>query len=473
MFPSIKKISSVTLSILLVLSVILCTIPINASAATGNVIYNTGSRNETCTSLGSQAEAYYTGDYAWEIMSELTGGSADCVTTQDCLLYQTLHDLMDETMTKPITYSNLKGSGFDYADTTADTTSSYSLFYSSKLNTDYDNSKISREHVWPKSHASFYKKNGGCDLHHLRPEYNDINTARGNYILGNVNGVYEKITTSQLDGKIIFYKYGDDRNKDGRCEVPDEVKGDVARILLYVWCRWEQPNLFQDIADPAVDSNDNANKNKNDGWRVIESLDTLLQWCYDDPVDTWEMERNNATEKIQGNRNVFIDYPEYAWLLFGQEVPEDMVTPSGMAANMGDTSNNGNDGNDGNNDNTDTTCEHSHTELKNVISATCTVNGYSGDLYCSDCQQLLEEGGAIAATGHNWGDWTVSKKPTSSATGIQSRTCANCGGGQTKSLPKQDSTTVIVAVSVGVAVVAIGGGCASFVILRKKRSAAK
>ncbi len=65
---------------------------------------------------------------------------------------------------------------------------------------------------------------------------------------------------------------------------------------------------------------------------VIENLDILLRWMEEDPVDTWEMGRNDAVETIIGTRNVFVDYPEYAWLLFGRELPADMVTPSGMAA---------------------------------------------------------------------------------------------------------------------------------------------
>ena len=59
----------------------------------------------------------------------------------------------------------------------------------------------------------------------------------------------------------------------------------------------------------------------------MESLDTLLQWCEEDPVDQWEMARNDLTQQVQGNRNVFIDYPELAWLMFDREVPADMPTP--------------------------------------------------------------------------------------------------------------------------------------------------
>jgi hypothetical protein len=56
-----------------------------------------------------------------------------------------------------------------------------------------------------------------------------------------------------------------------------------------------------------------------------------------DPVDTWEMGRNDAVQSITGTRNVFVDYPEYAWLLFGEECPKDLVTPSREADQLPDT----------------------------------------------------------------------------------------------------------------------------------------
>lgn len=353
-----KRILSVALTFLLVLSVLVGGLPTQAEAKTGTKSKNTGTRNELSISLSSQAEAYYTGDYTWESLSDLQGGTQDCVNTDDNELYQALHELMESTMTNSLTYKNLKTQGYIYSDTTASNTSSYSLIYSSKLNTDYNNDLISREHVWPKSHASFHKNNGGCDLHHLRPEQNNVNTARGNYVLGNVKNVYTSYTTYSFDGDVVFYKYGDDKSSDGRCEIPDNVKGDIARILLYVWCRWEQPNLFTDISNPIVDYTDNKDSNKNDGIRVIESLETLLQWCQDDPVDTWEMSRNDSIENIQGNRNVFIDYPELAWMVFGLEIPTDLVTPThndgvsnGGSGNGNTSGGNGNtsDGNGSNN----------------------------------------------------------------------------------------------------------------------------
>jgi len=80
---------------------------------------------------------------------------------------------------------------------------------------------------------------------------------------------------------------------------------------------------------------------------VFQSVDVLLEWCEMDPVDTWEMGRNEVIEDIQGNRNVFIDYPEYAWLIYGRDIPDDMTTPSGMAKDGNtDSGSQGGTGND-------------------------------------------------------------------------------------------------------------------------------
>ncbi|MBE6534744.1 MAG: hypothetical protein E7678_07265 [Ruminococcaceae bacterium] len=102
--------------------------------------------------------------------------------------------------------------------------------------------------------------------------------------------------------------------KNGYFEPLDNVKGDVARICLYVYVRYgSEYSKCNNITN------------------VFESVDVLLEWCEMDPVDTWEMSRNDVVESVQGNRNVFIDYPEYAWLLFGEDVPNSMETPSGEA----------------------------------------------------------------------------------------------------------------------------------------------
>ena len=150
--------------------------------------------------------------------------------------------------------------------------------------------------------------------------------------MGNVRELLSGYDSYDFNGKDVLYyneNYTENGLPIGMVEVNDNIKGDVARILLYVYVRWGEPNLFENDPSPYKPSNDE----KNDGYKVIEDLETLLQWCKMDPVDTWEMARNDSIQGVQGNRNVFIDYPEFAWLLFGQEVPADMPTPSGNGSN--------------------------------------------------------------------------------------------------------------------------------------------
>ena len=145
--------------------------------------------------------------------------------------------------------------------------------------------------------------------------------------MGNVRNVISGYSTYQYYGSdVLYYATSADR-----VEVNDNIKGDVARILLSAWRRWGEPALFVNDASLGVGPGDDANN----GQKVIESLDTLLQWCKMDPVDTWEMSRNDQAQNVQGNRNIFIDYPELAWQVLGQEVPTDMQTPSGEAMNSG------------------------------------------------------------------------------------------------------------------------------------------
>lgn len=284
---------------------------------------NTGIRHEVCTSLSEQAQEYYTGKYDWDSLSLLDGVATDSsLSAMDGELYDALNRLMSDTMTNSVSYRSLTSY---WTDTDASAKGGQIIFYSDAEG----ESNPNREHVWPKSRASFYQKNGGSDLHHLRPANSNVNSTRSNYTMGDVVGVLDGYRTYQYNGKnVLYYLPSADR-----VEVNDNIKGDVARILLYVYVRWEQPNLCENVDSanlPPFDSDDD----KNNGLAVIENLDTLLEWCAEDPVDTWEMSRNDCVESIQGNRNVFIDYPEYAWLLFGREVPADLVTPSGEGGSM-------------------------------------------------------------------------------------------------------------------------------------------
>ena len=286
-------------------------------------------RHTVCHTLSAQAQAYYTDNAAYSALCTLPGAAAgddSAAAMQNNALFDALHALMTQTHTYYTTYSGYGAGSLAYywsvTDATFDT-GSYVMFYSD-IDSAAGGVQLNREHIWPKSRASFQTTGGGADLHHLRPSAESVNMEKSDHMFGYVNETYEAgVTVGDYNGSVLYWL----EKEDDLFECKDDVKGDVARILLYVYCRWAQPNLYSDVdpsALPALDADDQANNGK----RVVESLDTLLQWCALDPVDTWEMERNDRIEEIQGNRNVFIDYPELAWLLFGRSIPDGLTTPT-------------------------------------------------------------------------------------------------------------------------------------------------
>ncbi len=285
-------------------------------------------RHETAVTLSQAAQEYYVGNNSYKELTKLSGAadiSDSYQAMQNNPLFSQLHSLMADTHLHYTTYSGYASNSLAYFWNSTDTVSggdSYVMFYSD-VSGNADGATLNREHVWPKSRASFQTKNGGSDLHHLRPALSTVNSAKSDHTFGVIGGVYTSGYQEVNVGGEVCYRV---HTADDLFECKDDVKGDVARILLYVYCRWEQPNLYSNVAADLLpaqekDSTDNGKK-------VIESLDTLLSWCASDPVDTWEMRRNDLTEEVQGNRNVFIDYPELAWRLFDRKAPADMPTPS-------------------------------------------------------------------------------------------------------------------------------------------------
>ena len=327
-----KKIKTVRFISIFVSLTVALTVVFNRSAnivAAGELPgKNTAARHRVCTALSEAALNYYRGEYSYENLISLPGAADNSnsgAAAENNQLYSALKTLMSETHTYYTKYSGYSKGSLAYYWQNTDAVlggASYIMFYSDILG-DSEGAKLNREHIWPKSRASFATANGGADLHHLRPALESVNKAKSDHTFGYINGTFSGgYKVGSAGGEDCYYLH----TKKDLFECKDSVKGDVARILLYVYCRWGQPNLYSSISSglPDPDSDDTQNT----GEKVIESLDTLLLWCESDPVDEWEMARNDAAEQVQGNRNVFIDYPELAWRMFGVSTPEGMKTPT-------------------------------------------------------------------------------------------------------------------------------------------------
>lgn len=78
---------------------------------------------------------------------------------------------------------------------------------------------------------------------------------------------------------------------------------------------------------------------------------------------------------------------------------------------------------------------HLHKETRDQKAATCTKDGYTGDVYCSDCGTKLESGTVINKLGHTWDNGVVTKDATETEEGVKTYTCKTCGETKTESIP--------------------------------------
>ena len=159
-----------------------------------------------------------------------------------------------------------------------------------------------REHVWPKSHGDFdagdpFEVPAYTDAHNLKPVDHSMNTLRGEKDFEN-------------GGDVVFNgsSLTDCFSTNSTFEPRNEVKGDIARMIFYMDLRYEggsgEPNL---VVVEGLTTYPNPQ---------IGSLSTLLEWHEQDPPDAFEKRRNDVIFKWQGNRNPFIDYPEFVNYLY-------------------------------------------------------------------------------------------------------------------------------------------------------------
>ncbi|MFL9834665.1 endonuclease [Chryseobacterium terrae] len=199
----------------------------------------------------------------------------------------------------------------------------YNFNYSTNQCGSYSNEGdcYNREHIVPQSlfnEASPMKN----DIHFIRATDGKVNGMRSNYPFGKVGTAsFTSLNGSKLGNSVSA-------NYSGTVFEPiDEFKGDVARMIFYFVTRYEtQLSGFS--------SGDMLGGSAYPGLQQWE-LDQLIAWHNLDPVSPAEVGRNNASYTYQGNRNPYIDNPDYVNLVWGTPTTDTQAptAPANLIAN--------------------------------------------------------------------------------------------------------------------------------------------
>jgi endonuclease I len=154
-----------------------------------------------------------------------------------------------------------------------------------------------REHTFPKALGvpDLGTAGPGADLHHLRAA--------------------DKKRNADRDNDKFFNGSGNSFESGSNWYPGDEWKGDIARMMMYMYLRYGNQCLPINVGvgtPVATDAN---------------MIDLFLQWNADDPVSLYEDRRNtylgNTSNNYgQGNRNPFIDNPYLATVIWGGPVAQ-------------------------------------------------------------------------------------------------------------------------------------------------------
>ncbi|MGD1319295.1 endonuclease [Chryseobacterium sp. 2R14A] len=179
-----------------------------------------------------------------------------------------------------------------------------------------------REHIVPQSLFNsalpMYS-----DVHFIRATDAKVNGERGNFPFGKVG---TSVDFTSLNGS----KKGTSISPgySGTVFEPiDEFKGDVARMIFYFVTRYETQ----------LSGFNNGNMLGNSAYPGLQiwELNQLIAWHNLDPVSPAEVGRNNASYAYQGNRNPYIDNPNYVNLVWETQTPDNQppTTPTNLVAN--------------------------------------------------------------------------------------------------------------------------------------------
>ena len=279
---------------------------LSAAILTSTMAFGLGATILASNNSVAKTEALYTPSTHYEVSdtaSELASyySSISSTATGTTLLSQ-LQNLNSTKRKKTMGYNSMgtsaSSSPYIYTDyvlgsTTKDSNgqvygSTIASFYTKTSATSWN-----REHMWPNSRGGSAVEG---DILHTRPTISSENSSRGN----------------------SFYVEGMNHNSNGwdpyTAGYEEWVRGECARTILY--CVVANSNFS--LSDASSISSGQTGYTSTMG-----DMDTLIKWHFKYTPNQYEMNRNNGAEYLQGNRNPFVDHPEYVakiWSNFNSNV---------------------------------------------------------------------------------------------------------------------------------------------------------
>lgn len=257
------------------------------------------------TASADYSEAYYS-LMNGKKREELKAAAKECVSTHQTLEYYSLPNYWVYSDIYPDLYNGKKRWWEMYSDAV------YLIGSGQSGTSSFSANHMQREHAVPKS---WWKYNGSVeytpaysDMWNLYPSDASANQAKLNYPFGETaSTIFDNGCT-----KVGPAKTGYGGGASNVFEPADEYKGDFARACFYMATVYDDLNwcytyMFTKSTYPTL---------------VTWASDMLLQWARQDPVSQKEIDRNNAVEQCQGNRNPFIDFPELAEYIWGTRTKE-------------------------------------------------------------------------------------------------------------------------------------------------------
>ncbi|MGB8635049.1 MAG: endonuclease [Rhodanobacteraceae bacterium] len=309
---------------------------------------------ETCSFSAPQAGVYYVRLYGWQAFAGVTleaawdepagggsgGGSgyySGVDTSSPTALRSSLHQLLEQVTKIPYTDSATDTwDVLSQADEDPANGGDVIEVYTNRSvpKETGGNSEYNREHTWPNSYG-FPDDNSSnyayTDLHMLMVANIGYNGSRGSLPYGNCTASCTEYPTDYNDGMgggTGSYPGNSNWSDGSLWEVWMGKRGDVARALLYMDVRFDGgSNPYTSYAEPDLVLTDNLSQivssggMNTTGTAYMGRLSVLLQWAAEDPVSDYERQRNDVVELYQGNRNPFVDHPEWVACIFQNQCP--------------------------------------------------------------------------------------------------------------------------------------------------------